>query len=86
MKVETLNMDSIDLQDDGSRYVSELLLENVSICRLVSMEMDKWEKIIIPDFILKLNNLIGVISLTLCQLVPIPFKSNGNETWFGYNF
>jgi hypothetical protein len=41
MKVETLNMDAIDLQDYGSRYVSELLLENVSICRLVSMEMDK---------------------------------------------
>jgi len=61
MKVETLNMDSIDLQDDGSRYVSELLLENVSISRLVSMEMDKWEEINIPDFILKLNNLIGVI-------------------------
>ena len=64
MKVETLNMDAIDLQDDGSRYVSELLLENVSICRLVSMEMDKWEEINIIDFIQELNNFIGVISLT----------------------
>ena len=35
MKVETLNLDGVDLQDDGSRYVSEMLLENVSICRLV---------------------------------------------------
>ena len=55
MKVETLNMDAIDLQDDGSRYVSELLLENVSICRLVSMEMNKWEEINILDFILRLS-------------------------------
>ena len=86
MKVETLNMDAIDLQDDGSRYVSELLLENVSICRLVSMEMDKWEEINIIDFILKLNNFIGVISLSLCQLVPIPFTNNGMDTGFGYNF
>ena len=42
MKVETLNMDAIDLQDNGSRYVSELLLENVlhlSTCKYGNGQM-----------------------------------------------
>ncbi|XP_076077662.1 uncharacterized protein LOC143048097 [Mytilus galloprovincialis] len=34
MKIETLNLDAVDLQDEGCKYVSEMLLENSSICRL----------------------------------------------------
>ncbi|CAC5389095.1 unnamed protein product [Mytilus coruscus] len=34
LKVETLNLDGVDLQEEGCKYVSEMLLENSSICRL----------------------------------------------------